>query len=299
MASKYLNRLSFIDKICFDRAYSEFKIKSDEDNDENTFLLSLLETSEDFEPTTVRNAINFARSWAELGRPLSQRVLTRILYLCFLEPKFLNQMMFVTDIIQTRGWIFHAVSKMIQSKYDLFIQSIKENHPVWEFLIDSMLSDAKSKEDYVNVKYLDRPSSFLAEVMPLYWPSEETMRIEISSLVNSFFKFLLSVKSRTALNILNIYCYIFPENVVKIAKDELYQLSSDGLFILLKNNFLKMPTVDVEHGAILAAKMLPFNPKAALSLAESDQKSPDKESIIEMIKNFNASDHTFTFQLEN
>ena len=69
--NKYFSRLQYFDKTGFDRAFVEFKVKSDNDDDENTFLLSLLESDADFELTTVRNAINFARSWAELGLAFS------------------------------------------------------------------------------------------------------------------------------------------------------------------------------------------------------------------------------------
>lgn len=293
--NKYFSRLQYFDKTGFDRAFVEFKVKSDNDDDENTFLLSLLESDADFELTTVRNAINFARSWAELGHTLSQRVLTRILYLCFLEPKLINQMMFITDIVRDRGWVYRALSKMITSKYDLFLQSIKEDHQVWDFLIDCLLSDAMSKESECLVGYGDRDHPFLIEAIPLYWPYESTKMIKISDLINSVLDFCIKAQSKTAFSIINIFCFAFPMNVASFVKNDLHNLSSEALFQLLKLNLITIPNSDPDHGAILAAKMFPFNPAIALELAESDQNSADKLDIIEMIKHFNPEDQTFSF----
>lgn len=294
--NKYLNRLQFFDKMGYDRAFVEFKVKDDNDDDENTFLLSLLESGSDFELTTVRNAINFARSWAELGHTISHRVLARILYLCFLEPKLVNQMSFITEIVRDRTWIFRALAKMVSSKYDLFLKSIKENHQIWDFLYDSLLSDAMSKQSECRVAYSERQNPFLIEAIPLYWPSEQSSRVKFNDLINSVLAFCVEAKSQTAYLIINIFCFAFPENVANVVKDDLYQLSSDALFQLLKLNLIEMPDCDPDHGAILAAKMLPFNPKLALELAESDQKSKDKQDIIEMIKHFNPGSQTFIFE---
>lgn len=299
----YLNRLQFFDKTGFDRAFVDFKFRDTEkDDDENIFLLSLLESNEhdfkdnkgdDFELTTIRNAINFTRSWAELGHTLSQQVLTRILFLCFLEPKLINQMALVTDIIRDRKWLFRALYKMIKSKYDIFVKSIKENHQVWDFLIDCLLSDAISKQSDCRVAYSERKHPFLIEAIPLFWPYKSTSYVKMDELVNSVLQFCIDTNSQTSYSIINIFCFAFPENVAKTVKNDLYKLSADALFQLLKLNLIKMPNSDPEHGAILAIKMLPFNPKIALELAESDQKTEGKQIIIEMIRHYNSEDQTF------
>ena len=294
--NKYFSRLQFFDKMGYDRAYGEFKVKDNNDDDENTFLLSLLESGADFELTTVRNAINFARSWAELGHTISQHVLTRILYLCFLEPKLINQLMFITDIVRDRNWIFRGLAKMITSKYDIFLNSIKEDHQIWDFLYDCLLSDAISKQSECRVAYSERNFSFIIEAIPLYWPSEISTRVKFDDLLNSVLSFCIETHSKTAYSIINVFCFAFPDNVAKVVLNDLHNLSSDALFQLLRLNLIQMPNYDPDHGAILAAKMLPFNPKIALELAESDQKSEDKLEIIEMIKHFNSGDQTFLFE---
>jgi hypothetical protein len=108
-----LNRLHFLDKMCYDRAYVCFRLVSDiSTNEEETpFLLSLLDTGRIFEGSTVHNAINFARSWAELGRYPTNSVLSRILCLCFFSDRFVNQLVCLSEIVPVRGWIFHAISE--------------------------------------------------------------------------------------------------------------------------------------------------------------------------------------------
>lgn len=285
--NNYFNRLQFFDKAGYDRAFLEFKPQDDDNVEGNSFLSYLLDSGTDFEPISVRNAINFARSWVELKRPLSQRILTRILYLCFLDTSFINQLVFIADILENNNWVFHALSKILKVDFERMVDSIKTNHPIWTFLYDILLSDAKSKESACLTKYCDRGSSFLIEAFPLFWPSDNKSFVTMDSLCEAFFDFLIEIGSDTCYSLMNILAFAFPQVVAKIPKDRLYRLSSDAIFHLYKHHCIKLPEKDSNNGAILATKIFPFNHELALSLAESDTQAKDKGVIIEMIKRYN------------
>ena len=301
MSNQYLNRLCFLDKISYDRAYVEFRVddnESSDENDENSFLLSLLDSGNNFEPTTVRNALNFARSWVEFGKTLSKRVMTRILYLSFLDPSFMNQVMNLSDIVSSKKWIYHGLLKIIRLKFDEFKESIKNDHPIWDLLVDEFLRDANSKQQNLITKYEERRHSYLIEVIPLHWPSEKTKNLDIPTLNNLFITFCLNeAKSDTAFKLVNALCFVYPVEVSYAIHGFLHKLSTDAILILLRYGLIQIPESDEQNGAVLAAKLLIFSPDTSLRLALSDKNTKERDAIIDMIKHFDPLHHSFVLEL--
>lgn len=296
---RFFSRLQFLDKIGYDRAWSDFKIEANSKSiDESEYLLSLLDSGEDYETSTVKNAINFAVSFAEFGTRPSQQLLTRILFLCFLKSSFVMQLSILSNLIDTRGWIFHGLSKILALHNEKVKESIIKDDSIWDLIIKYFWEDIQNKEIDYTSRYSERGFAYLIEVLPLFWPYESPNYVKIEELTNEFCLFCLNCRSKVALELLSLLSFVFPTEVAESCKNNIHIFTPIAMFHLLKLRKIKIPGTEVNSGAIIAAKALEFNPNACMCVAKSDENTPERKDIIEMISKFDIETHSFNFDLD-
>jgi hypothetical protein len=301
MRAPFLSRLDFHDKISFDRAYSYFRHKQDTTSiseEEERFLLSLLDSGTSFEDTSVANTINITRSWAELGQIPTQNILARILELCFMRDKFVQPFICLADMVPSHHWIFKGLSKLVMDKssFDLVSQSIVNDAPIWDFLIFHLRSDVRSRPIDYTLRYCDRDDncSFLIESLILFWPSEQARFLSISSLVETFCGAMMAIDSKTARDLIDVACWVFPADVAKLGIAITEALLPESVCLLLSLEMLQIP--DISNGAPLALKAMVFNRDLALALAQADTETEGREDIVEIITRYNPETQQISFE---
>jgi hypothetical protein len=292
-----LSRLHFLDKMCYDRAYACFRLAtnvSTTNEEETSFLLSLLDSGRHFEDSTVHNAINFARSWAELGWYPANSVLSRILCLCFLSDRFVNQLVCLSEIVPVRGWVFHAISKLTHQDHQHLVESIQKDATVWAFLCDVLFEDAKSKPINYDKQYCEREDhcSFLIEALPLAWPYEQKGYIKYETLIGAVSQFCVSCRSTTAIKLLDCLCWAFPRAAATAALEVLDQLSCDVIGLLLR---LGLIPAELQVGKFFALKVLAFDKRLALAIIEKEPDDEGKKNVLQIISRFDPERQQVTF----
>lgn len=292
MSNPYLQRLWFLDKIGYDRAFVEFKHTAHlMDEDERAFLKSLMDSGLEYEPTSIKNALNFIDSFVDVGKYPDQAILTRCLFLSILDSQFVNKFALITTKINVKGWIFHALAKIISHRFEILTDSIKNDHPIWEYMIPELEHNAKSLEFDPKKRFCEREGSTLIEVFPLYWPFEKSSKVEVEKLVKQFSDFCLEVRSRTAFNLLSVLAYVFPVEIYKGISENIIYLKHYAVVQILKSNqnidLTEFETEDVKQ---LVITMVQFNSTEALRLAKT---LSDSEDLVEMINHYTAADHSF------
>ena len=292
----YVNRLRFFSKISFNRAINQFQQNNSEEY-EDDFFLSLLEKGKEFEFSTVVNAMNFADSWKELGKDPSPHVLNRLLYLTFLQPKFVNQFIFFADTLEDFSWLFNGLAKIIVNDFKTFKESINEDHPIWAFLIDKINQDIEqlSEKNTPKIRYRDREVSYIGEVIPLYWPYDSTSFIKVKDLVESFCSFCIEAKTKYSIELFNIFCLIFPKKIPQIIKANLNFLNVNTFTFLIKYNFIRFPRAGEGLSAKISLKTVEIDPKTSIEFATKCTNKEESELVIKALSCFNTETHKFRF----
>jgi hypothetical protein len=287
-------RLGFLDKMCYERAFDWFRSPasaSTTNEEETNFLLSLLDSGKNFEEATVRNAINFARSWAELGRIPDRQVLSRILYLSFLSSAFVNQLVGLADLTPSQDWIFHGLFKITTHDFSIVTASIETDAAIWSFLCDRLLADAQSKPIDYSKRYCERDddSAFLIESLVLGWRWDRTVPVPYAGLVEAVSRFCVECRSATGLKLLGALCHVFPHTAGPLAVSVVGGLPSTAVILLLRMDLIP-PAARV--GKEFAMKALRFSKELALAALNADQEDEGKEAVLTIIKRFVAEDDT-------
>ena len=295
MNNKFLTRLQFVDKIAYDRASGFFSLETSENplgDEQNAFLLSLLDSGEEFDDASVINAINFTRSWLELGFDPGQTVLVRLLCLCFYNDMFVNPVRNLAEGLAAVGWVYRALSKMVVSHFDVLRATIARDAPIWDFLCALLRSDVLSM-GVPQVGYADIPQdcAYLIEGLIHHWPSEKVARVAIDELVVDFVHFCMSIDSETATDLMNVVFLVFPGIASRLISEDsriFARTRADVLVRLKTDGLLKLPE-HLDHAAI---KLVVVDPAAAISAAND----ADRELIANVASKFSESDRVFRLE---
>lgn len=290
----YYKRLSFLDKIGYERALDQFHfaIKSMSE-EENGFILSLLDNGDTFDISAVRSAFNFLTSWADIGFFPSQSILTRLLFYAFKDPRLFPQIGFFNDLIPNNGWLFHALKKIITNHFSLFQDSIQNDFPIWNPLLEIMENDINSKRINYQERYCNRQHSFLCEVFVLFFDCSKTSNVDIESLVSSLCSYMCNIGTRTAYHIISLIAMVFPkETFTEIKNKNISKLSSKSLSVfntlsLLKN--FNPPPNEIQSFII---KTLGFDHQLGTKLFSNLSKEKSQE-LDEISKYFNSETSQF------
>jgi hypothetical protein len=283
----YFIRLSFFDKFYYQRAFAFFNTPSYPtiNEQESIFLLALLDSGKHFEESTVHNAINFVRSWADLGHFPDRQVLSRILYRSFLSDKFVNQLICLSEIIPSTDWIFRGLNQIAIQDFPTFSHSIEADFPIWSFLTDKLFENAISKQIDYTSQYSERTeeSVFLIEGILFGWPSEIVSSVKYSGLIETFTKFCVKCESKTAIKLLDVLCWVFPKHVGPIVMPIIAKLQPVVICLLLK---LDLIPLEKQIGKEFGMKVLKFSEKIGREAVMADEDEEGKMAALELIERF-------------
>ena len=297
--NSYLDRLCFLDKIGYDRALSEFHFNEKTMGEsENSFILSLLDSGNNFSTSSVRSAFSFIESWANFGYLPNQTVLSRLLFCSFKEPRLFPQIVFLNDILPNNGWIFHSLKKIMTNDFELFTQTIKKNYLIWNSLLDIMEEDINSKPISYKTAYYNRPNSYLCEVFVLFFDCPKTSSVEISDLVSSLSKFLIDIKSDISFRLLSLIGQVFPnETFFALNQANLEFLSSKTLEVFYNLKLLEKYTPPPSGASIYAAKIMHCNFSLAMdTILSLNETSPEKAVALEIANHFDQENSQFIIE---
>ncbi|OHT10872.1 hypothetical protein TRFO_19660 [Tritrichomonas foetus] len=302
-------RFKIFDQLCFNRALETFPEEPGTCPEYTSqFILSILEVSENSDKSTLQNAINFARSWAELGFILPQKVMNRVLRAAFEFPIFIPQLSLLSPFFSNKGWLFNALLKLIREQPDLFFRSIEKNNSVWNFIFKQFDQDFFDKSEILDIEYSERPFSFLSEVLIFEWPSKNSpssSEISIANNVRLIAEYCLAHPGEVADSILNCIAPLFPNEILPILAGKAEVLNGNNLayfFSLYSNDNdesdHKKEASDMKNcltgdSLTMALKLLPKNLKLAQSLVEGLGES-EKRIFDEMLSHYNEKTKHFT-----
>jgi hypothetical protein len=283
----YVIRLSVFDRFYYERAFDFFDTSSylTINEEESLFLLAALDSGKHFEESTVRNAIDFVRSWADLGHLPDCQVLSRILYLSFLSHKFGNQLICLSEIIPSSDWIFRGLNKIAIQDFPTFSHSIEVDFPIWSFLTDKLFENAISKQIDYTLEYSDRTEEcvFLIEGILFGWPCEIVSSVTYSVLTETFTRFCVKCQSTTAIKLLDVLCWVFPKNVGPIVMSMIEKLQPVVICLLLK---LDLIPLEMQIGKEFGMKVLKFSQKIGREAVMADKDEKGKMAALELIERF-------------
>lgn len=221
-------------KICYLRGMETFPAEDGQiDEHLQRFLTSIMEGSEDFDAPTIQNAINFARTFYELGHVLPQTVLNKIFISAVRFPTLVPQLTLFSHYYKSNSWLYSAILKALVSIPNLFMQSLAKSEPVWDFLIEKFNEDFNSKISQLDSNYYDQTVSFLFESVIIGWDFNRTSLVSFENLLTDFVEFCnLYPESTAAKSMLNFVFSIMPELVISKAKNISYWISIQNLRIV-------------------------------------------------------------------
>ena len=295
-------KFSPFDKICYDRAKETFpKEKGTCSEDTEQFILSITEVKESSDIPTLQNAINFARSWAELGFILPQKVMNKILRAAFKEKIIVPQLSLLASFFSNNNWLFNAIMKLMKTQPKVFIESIEKNNPVWGFILKAFDADFYEKSVMLDTNYYERPISFLSEVLLFRWPQKPTDEISLMSIpqvsisenAKMIIDFCVNLKGEAANGIINSIAPLFPNETLSSISGHADRLTGNNLAYFVSLGFKKKDGLKGDDLTI-ALKILPRNPKLADSLARNLDDA-QKKTYQEMKNHFNTTTKHFSF----
>ncbi|KAK8863609.1 hypothetical protein M9Y10_011297 [Tritrichomonas musculus] len=285
-------RLSVYDQLSYQRAKETFPKEEGTCPEETFHFINLiLEVNENSEAPTIQNAINFARSWAELGFILPQEIMNKILRAAFQFPIFIPQLSLLASFFHDASWLFNALLKLIKKQPDLIKKSIQNNFEVWNFILKYFDKDFFEKSESLDIDYSERQFAFLSEVLIFKWPQDQ-YETTISNNVKSISQFCASLDGEVPDAILNCLAPLFPKEVISSLSGKIDKLNSQTLayFYSLGLNENKDFT---GNKLVMALKLIPRNSAIAQQLAnELDEE--DSKTFQQMLKHYNTTTKHFT-----
>jgi len=294
----HVARLGVFDRVSFQRAEETFpEQQGTMDIDNTMYLLSILEVSSEVECSVILNAVNLSHSWVLLGQVLSQQVMNRALLGAFRHPRLIPNVAELAATCDGRGWIFHAVLKIVRRDPDLFRASILGDHPIWhDFLLGEFADDFYDKSVYVDAPYDQRPFVFLMECILFGWPAAGAANVEVGrDLVPAFVEFCIAAGTPAANELMSYLAPVFPERVFPIVGNGFAdRLNGQSLAFFYVWEGADKPERLRGNPAIMAEKLLARLPKQAKALiAEIPPDDPELETVRAMLSHFNSRTKRF------
>lgn len=285
-------RLTIYDQLSYQRAKETFpKEKGTCPEETSQFINLILEVNENSEAPTIQNAINFARSWTELGFILPQEIMNKILRAAFEFPIFIPQLSLLASFFHDASWLFNALLKLIRKQPDLIKKSIQNNFEVWNFIFKYFDKDFYEKSESLDIDYSERQFAFLSEVLIFKWPQDQ-METTISNNVKSISQFCASLDGEVPDGILNCLAPLFPKEVLSALSGKVDRLNSQNLAF-----FYSLGLNESEDFAgdklVIALKMIPKDLEIAQQLA-SELDEAQSKTFQQMLSHFNTSTKHFT-----
>lgn len=285
-------RLTIYDQLSYQRAKETFPKENGTCPEETfQFINLILEVNENSEAPTIQNAINFARSWAELGFILPQEIMNKILHAAFEFPIFIPQLSLIASFFHDVSWLFNALLKLIKKYPDLIKKSIENNNEVWNFIFKYFDKDFYEKSESLDIDYSERQFAFLSEVLVFYWPSDQT-ETTISNNVKLISQFCVSLDGEVPEAILNCLAPLFPKEVLSSLSGNVDKLNSQNLAFFYSLGLNESEDF-VGDKLIMALKMIPKDINIAQELA-SELDEQGSKAFNQMLKHFNTSTKHFT-----
>ena len=279
-------RLQPIGRLLFNRAAETFpKEEGDLDDSQEMFFSSILDEEDDIDAATVQNAINFARSFCELGKILKQSVLNKIFFASLKFQQFVPQLILFSNYYKTKSWIYNCVMHALTNHSQLFKDSIILEHPIWDFILKNFEEDFQEKIQMLRSEYSEHPAAFLFESIIFGWDIGRNVSISVEDIVQDIVSFLASKQSSKLTNsLLNYFCSIFPELVISgnpgIA-DRLSVPCLQTIFSLGLHTKYQLGT----NLAILALKFITIDIQLAKSMIENCSEQ-EKQLFNEMLEHY-------------
>lgn len=237
MKGELYKRLAYLDKINYARAIVAFPKEEGTLGQEATQIFtSALLGCETQNYAASMNAICLLRGWVENEHSdtLPQSVINHLLETVFHHPELTAHFIILVNDIPRRNWIFCSLLKLMKDHQDLVKDSIKSNHPIWDYLTKQIELDIGSKGDPSKIEYNDRKESFLIEVFPFAWKTTATELLRMKTLVKSTGEFLLSIHSPAADSLLSSLFLVFPSIIMPMIDGSCERLSQNALVSLVK-----------------------------------------------------------------
>ena len=311
----FLYRLGFIDKCIFDKAYSELKYSPELTSDEeNAFILSLLDDKDTYEISSVLDAMNFVNSAMDEHKYPSCKIIERLFYLSFIEPTFIPKFVSTVHRLHDSALMYRALLYIVGGNFNLLEKSIKNDWPIWTFIFDELEKNSMSADYDPSDDIANRKESTIVEVFVNYWPHEKTIGVQLKELMKEFCNFCLATNTKTSLRLLSILVYTFPIESFPHVKEELYKLPSDVIrriketklkaFLKKKERLAsgkkKQPSMEfndevvleysdeIEDKGLFAIRQLFFNIEEAKEIA-----SETSDDIRELCEHYDPATHMF------
>ena len=294
MSKPTKSKLTIFDQQNYLRALETFpKEKGKCPEDTENFLGNILEVNQEADEAIIQNAINFTRSWTELGFSLPQRIMNKVLHAAFLFPAFIPQLSLLSDQYSDQSWLFNALLKLIRTQPELVLNSIRRNSSVWHFILKYFDEDFYAKSTEKEKKYNERDCSFLSEVLIFEWPQTD-IETTISNNVKSICTFCVDLEGEVPEGILNCLAPLFPNETLSAIAGKVHKLNSSNLAYFYSLGLNTQPEF-TGNNLIMAMKMFPKDAEIAEALA-SQLSEPEKALMEQMVKHYNPKTKHFTIE---
>jgi len=280
----FLDRLDVVDKLAYKRALDSFKKEPGSGDDEgDDFFSTILDSQLETDYPAVQNAINFAKSYCDIGRKLSQKFLDKLLIAGLNFPQIVPQL-YIFQRNYSNNWIFYSILKVQKKFPEKFKDSIVKSSPIWDFILCEFEADIQNKHVLMGVDYNDRAIAFLFESILFGWKIDQTMYVTIDQLFKSFVEFCIENESSPLIDTLMSYvCTLFPEKAVEIISNHGHRLLPQCLELFESKGLLDSIGGDPQ---IMAVKCIPFKFDKAQSLLNNISNS---ESFSEIYNRYQPS----------
>ena len=287
-----IERLEYYDKNLFKKVLEIFiKEKGNIDDSTNIFLSSILDVKTGLDIIAVQNAINFARSHFELGKKFNQSFLNKILIASFKFPQIVHQVFYFSKFYDNNNWIFNSIIKLQKLNSNLFKNSIKNSHPIWDFLITQFDNDIKLKNELINVFYEERIDSFLFECIIFGWEMDQKIQVSIKNILLDIIQFCLTNESNISDQIINYCFYFYPELIIDNLGGNVHKLNIISLELAI---YLKFHLKDTFFGnnSILAYKLIGIDLNLAKELIKNSNEI-DQQIFQEILEQYDENNNKF------
>lgn len=272
---QFRDRLNFLDRCIYDQAIQNFKkiTVNHISEEEISFLKSILEIDDLSEVANVQNSINLARSWCEINKKeMPQSIMNRIFEVCFKFPQLISQLSLFKAFSSNNSWLFNSIFKFAQKHTHKFQESIKNNFPIWNFIIDEFSKDILIKSKFLDLPMYERPISFLLESLIFSWPIEKKSHVTIQDIIQELIRFLAQINNEASSSLLSLICLCYFEISASLLIEGHDRLSSKCIALLSKHNIvLKGDPLD------LAIKLYPFDPFTARKILDKNNSKDFKK----------------------
>jgi hypothetical protein len=240
---------------------------------------------------SIRNSINMARSWGEIGRILPQKVMNRLVFAAFDAPALVGQVVQFASFCESgRGWLFHALSWMLKKHSSLVRESIKDKGPIWDFLIRELADDCSEKSEHFGIPYANYPLSFLFECLLFFWEIPGRKELTVSVLAVEFAKFCAECSNSVGDELLSIIGPVFPKEVIGVMVNNIHRLTPPCLKYFYSTDLHTIEGFSGNKNTIVL-KLLPMCDDIALKLADEIE---DKEKVLSSaLRHYNRETHHY------